>query len=699
MFVLARSRVKRKLFTDDWEPLPKKSKRPSLGLWSPLQDQRRISGLASVRRDSSSSLLAVEQENLGDSGQGETSTHLREAFRLSPNMENPDRGRGEMPRPLLTGSLTNVTLMTVETGGDSQHCNRPLLCSVTPRTVEPGPPERASQSEPTRGKSSALSKTGKGISHGGLLPPCPPCRMKCSSKISDDARSKFHRDFWKGSFVHRRYLINKHVTCHPCLSQNHSRRFRLDVRPRHFSREYYLRDDEGAYVRVCKEMFLHTLGKRTDGFLSAFFKATAWREGTDAFLDHRGGPTRKRPWLECEVVAHIQSFHPQISHYTREHAPLRRYLEASLSVRKLHSHFIQSNPFSKPSYETYRKIFRKQRISFGSPKADVCDLCIWGERHRLTKHGPNMPACIDCGKLCLHQKYVVTGRAEYKSDKKRDLPESTAIFAVDMQKVLLLPVMHGKAYYFVSRLVCFNETFASLRNSTDTCVLWHEAIAGRNGSDVSSSFALIIRRFSDRIQDFIFWADNCAPQNKNWILFSSLIQLVNSPAGPASVTMKYLEPGHTFMKADSIHGCIGRKLKEDPVLYDFLDLTNLVRQSKLEMTVLPMTPGDILPLSSSRSSNRGLPKLRSLKSVKFQRGSGSMFYKFSHDAASFFSRPFLSVSMIPELPSSRNTMRGINPKKKAEILSTLGRAMPDDKRAFWEGLPDESVADLCFDLH
>ena len=49
------------------------------------------------------------------------------------------------------------------------------------------------------------------------------------------------------------------------------------------------------------------------------------------------------------------------------------------------------------------------------------------------------------------------------------------------------------------------------------------------------------------------WADNCAGQNKNWLLFSALAWCVNAEWGPHSVTLKYLEKGHTFMKADSIH--------------------------------------------------------------------------------------------------------------------------------------------------
>ena len=60
--------------------------------------------------------------------------------------------------------------------------------------------------------------------------------------------------------------------------------------------------------------------------------------------------------------------------------------------------------------------------------------------------------------------------------------------AADMQKVILLPKMTLKEHFIVSRLVTFNETFASLNNTTDYVMLWHEGIAGRCPSDVASAY-------------------------------------------------------------------------------------------------------------------------------------------------------------------------------------------------------------------
>lgn len=60
--------------------------------------------------------------------------------------------------------------------------------------------------------------------------------------------------------------------------------------------------------------------------------------------------------------------------------------------------------------------------------------------------------------------------------------------------------------------------------------------------------------------DFIFWADNCTGQNKNWILFTALVCILNNNHNTVeSITIKYLTKGHTHMSADGIHGNIEKK--------------------------------------------------------------------------------------------------------------------------------------------
>ena len=69
-----------------------------------------------------------------------------------------------------------------------------------------------------------------------------------------------------------------------------------------------------------------------------------------------------------------------------------------------------------------------------------------------------------------------------------------------------------------------------------------------------------------------WWADNCSAQNKNWTLFSTLCQLVNDPSTSCDmITIKYFEPGHTFMAVDSFHKQVEDEMKKMKHVLDFED--------------------------------------------------------------------------------------------------------------------------------
>ena len=104
-----------------------------------------------------------------------------------------------------------------------------------------------------------------------------------------------------------------------------------------------------------------------------------------------------------------------------------------------------------------------------------------------------------------------------------------------MQRVFVLPKLTIKEQVFVSRLVTFNETFASKTlGKPDYCIIWQKAIAGRKAPDVASAFLQLIRQCNE---DHIWlWADNCSGQNKNCYLFTGLAQCVNT-WGPETITI------------------------------------------------------------------------------------------------------------------------------------------------------------------
>ena len=342
--------VKRRLLFLDEEPSCKRRKSIAETLWSPLQNDARF--------------------------------HCQEDTHRSPFLENnlhensADARQVEAIFPFVDRCPTSDVSLRLGTPGPSMlplGASTPMVGSPIERTRDVCASSTAGRKE-SDGQALAEGRAGpsttsKSIIKGveslpsarrgkvrsgppGILPPCTRCRFQCSLKVGDEARAKFHREFWSGSFEHRRHAIHKRVSDHRCVGRNDKPRFPQGGRIRNYSREYYLRDDEGRYIRVCKTMFLHTLGKRTDGFLTSFFASLRTTDGAVPFADHRGGDRRGHPWVEPEIVAHIASFDPEVSHYTRAHAPHRRYLEGTLNVRKLHHDFLSKRPSSGVSYET-----------------------------------------------------------------------------------------------------------------------------------------------------------------------------------------------------------------------------------------------------------------------------------------------------------------------------------------------------------
>ena len=208
-------------------------------------------------------------------------------------------------------------------------------------------------------------------------------------------------------------------------------------------------------------------------------------------------------------------------------------------------------------------------------KAEFCEISVDGARHMKIFDG-----CDDCVIFTKHITAAAQARPLYHKGKKREWTEHEVAISVDMQKVIMLPRLSClKQVIFCERSVRFNETFAPVRGWKKsktlnlTGVLWHEATKGRSAEDVASAITYFIQKNRD-IQSFIFRTDNFPPQNKNWFLFTALVNEVNKKnTAIQTITLKYFEPGHTFMSADSFHHRVEQKMQKKNVLKIFKNLS------------------------------------------------------------------------------------------------------------------------------
>ena len=198
--------------------------------------------------------------------------------------------------------------------------------------------------------------------------------------------------------------------------------------------------------------------------------------------------------------------------------------------------------------------------------------------------GTSLPKHDGCEKCDIFRKHI-QACGLYKEDAQKDIGEEEIIMSVDLQKVMMLPRLPGlKKAIFCQRLVMFNESFvpAGMKHGKGIGVLWHEGIAGRSAAEITSMFVDVLRspRFRDS-RKAMLWVDNCSGQNKNWWLFGALVKEVNKVNGTLEVvTVKFFEPGHTLMSANSFHSPIEKGIKKKKKLQDFLDLVDVVNERR-----------------------------------------------------------------------------------------------------------------------
>jgi len=216
-------------------------------------------------------------------------------------------------------------------------------------------------------------------------------------------------------------------------------------------------------------------------------------------------------------------------------------------------------------------------------------------------------------------------------------------------------------------------------------VIWHEAIAGRKCEDIISAFHAFFTTYSDT-PHIVLWLDNCAAQNKNWGLLSYLVYLINSSETHTdSVELHYLEPGHTFMSADSFHHRVELSMKQCGKIYDFTDYEQCVRNSssgKVDVKSMAISDFRDWPDESSTHKISRLtprPYLSEIVWFRVERDKYTIDYKTEFDKLSAITCNFLTAKACKSgigTGASQNVPRSILAAKKEDIISKLSAVLP-----------------------
>lgn len=223
-----------------------------------------------------------------------------------------------------------------------------------------------------------------------LKPPCSDvCKRRCTQKLSHEQRCKVNEDFWQMNWYEQKLFIRN-----SCRYEK-TGRSRTENSRRSKSIKYFFKN-ESTTVSVCKQFFLSVLGfKKTNDSVAYQALSSVSNDIISPKADGRGRKPSKNKIERSRIRCHIDSFHPCVSHYRREHAPNALYLPSDISVQSMYDDFVLKHG-KVCSYELYRKVVKEMRISFTKLGHEECEMCEHFQLHNKSHGKDNLDELCYC---------------------------------------------------------------------------------------------------------------------------------------------------------------------------------------------------------------------------------------------------------------------------------------------------------------
>ena len=227
----------------------------------------------------------------------------------------------------------------------------------------------------------------------------------CEASVTEEYRDNINREYWCLSFECRRQWLDTYIDISGCVKMNVMNGNR-EVTLKYYMPMRYVRSFR---IRVCRDMFLPTLGFRNDNTIQEFVKGKKSNDCDNSMISPKANGKGKYPRakkFEQQIKLHINSFNPYVSHYRLKNSPHRRFLDSDLSITYMYKKYQEIYGESSASFETYRKVFDTENIGFSLPSADDCEICLEFQNHtKDSVHPPDDSAhCDICTKFPEHHK-------------------------------------------------------------------------------------------------------------------------------------------------------------------------------------------------------------------------------------------------------------------------------------------------------
>nr|CAI5837347.1 unnamed protein product [Callosobruchus analis] len=304
---------------------------------------------------------------------------------------------------------------------------------------------------------------------------CSMAQSRYCNEFTQEDRLKIFENFWENmDWGQKKIFVSGLIDV--CPPKSRKKNSSCTVPKKTVTLNYHLKKDNKR-LSVCKLMFLNTLGI---GEWSAREWALKGQHKSSLHVKKCNVP------LKPKGNEHLESFLNELpkipSHYCRSQSS-KLYLEPIFkSQKEVFDVYVENCSESKIkplSLTQFKKFFIKMNIGLFQPKKDQCDLCCMHEVNNISEE-----------KWLEHQQMKEDARREMKADTERaKLDKSLMVITMDLQAVLLCPLLKASAIYRKKKLIFHNFTMFNNVTHEVTCYVWHEGEGNITANEFSSCIA------------------------------------------------------------------------------------------------------------------------------------------------------------------------------------------------------------------
>lgn len=385
------------------------------------------------------------------------------------------------------------------------------------------------------------------------------CKFKCSVHFPKEKQQEIFKEYWAlGDTVLQKAFISSLVEEKPV--QRKRKRNEDSGKSKMKSRFYFFRKENGEKVRVCLKFFCDVL-KIT---FKVIDHALANRNQSGAFSGADGRKGKTPPNItpkECimHVKKHIDRFPRLESHYCRRDTK-KLYLSPELNLAEMYrlycKDYCPQNAITPVKENVYRNIFKSYDPPLATyvPKKDRCTLCkVYYEATDKTALEEKWKEHDKRKKESLEMKANDMKIASTDEENRRTI-------SFDLQAVLSVPYTGDAQIFYRRKLSLYNFTIYECTGE-GYCYLWDETQGKKGSSEIGTCLLNYLESLPETVHHVTSYSDTASGQNRNKFIVAAMMYAVSRIDNLQIIDMKYMESGHSYLEADSMHATIERAKK------------------------------------------------------------------------------------------------------------------------------------------